>query len=95
MYYKDIAMKKHKFDVDIKLTEYLENVEDIHKLVSLLKKYCDSNKNSDDLYEVSEVINIVEEKLNTLAYIIFADKYNNEEQETIKSVLRKIKQAKK
>ena len=93
MYYKDIAMKKYKFDVEMKLTGYLENVEDIHKLVSLLKKHCDSNKDSDDLYEVSEVINIVEEKLNILAYNIFADKYNNEEQETIKSVLRKIKRA--
>ena len=88
-------MQKYDFDVNSKLTYYLENVEDIHKLVSIIKRFCDSNKDSDDLYEVSGVINVVEEMLNTLAYKILTDKYNNEEPQTMKSVLRKIKRAKK
>ena len=88
-------MQKYNFDVNSKLTYYLESVKDIHKLVSILKNFCDSNKDSDDLYEVSGVINVVEEKLNALAYNIFIDKHNNEEPQTMKSVISKIKRAKK
>ena len=88
-------MQKNEFNVDNVLSFYLENVENIHKLVSLLKKHCDSNKDLDDLYKVSEVINVVEEKLNTLAYDIYTLLHRNDEPVTLKSVLKKIKQHKK
>jgi len=85
-------MKKNKFDINSKLAYYSKSVESIHKLVSILKQFCDANKNADSLYEVSEVVNVVEDKLNKLGYEIFCDIHRDDKPTSLKAVLKKIKE---
>ena len=85
-------MKKNIFDVDNRLAHYSKSVENIHKLVSMLKQFCEANNDTDNLYEVSEVINVVEDRLNKLGYEIFCDIHRKDKPMSLKKALEQIKE---
>ena len=82
-------------DIDIlqrNLEIISEKVQNIHKLVSLLNKYCKANKENDDLYEVSYLAELVENKINEVGYDLYIAQ-NNESSKTMEEILENIKTA--
>ena len=67
-----------------------DKVQNIHKLVSLLNKYCKANKEKDDLYEVSYIAELVENKINEVGYDLYITQ-NNENPKSIEEILENIK----
>lgn len=82
-------------DIDIlqrNLEIISDKVQNIHKLVSLLNKYCKANKENDDLYEVSYIAELVENKINEVGYDLYITQ-NNENPKSIEEILENIKAA--
>ena len=82
-------------DIDIlqrNLEIISEKVQNIHKLASLLNKYCKTNKENDDLYEVSYIAELVENKINEVGYDLYITQ-NNENPKSIEEILENIKAA--
>ena len=82
-------------DIDIlqrNLEIISDKVQNIHKLVSLLNKYCKANKEKDDLYEVSYIAELVENKINEVGYDLYITQ-NNENPKSIEEILENIKAA--
>ena len=44
------------------------NLCNIHKIASILNKYCKTNSDNDDLYEVSYLAELLEEKIGKINY---------------------------
>ena len=44
------------------------NLCNIHKIASLLNKYCKTNSDNDELYEVSYLAELLEEKIGKINY---------------------------
>ncbi len=55
-----------------KLEILLDNIEEIYKLSALTVKFCEQNKDSDDLYEISSVAKIIEKQLDTYARQLYS-----------------------
>ena len=88
----EMKMKKNNFDINSKLVHYSKSIENIHKLISILKQFCEANNDRDCLYEVSEVVNVVEDKLNKLGYEIFCDIRRDDKPVSLEMVLNKLKE---
>ena len=59
------------------------DTEEIYKLSSFISKYCELNKDSEDLYEVSSVSSILTEKVNELSLNLYRIMQNNDKTETL------------
>ena len=59
--------KKDELVLYQELERCMQKLEDIYKLSNLIKKFCDLNKDSDDLYEVSSVIDITVDMINDVS----------------------------
>lgn len=66
-------------------------INDAHKLASLLNKYCQTYKDRDELYEISYIVKLLEEKLSKVGYKIYLANHNVEEPKSIEDILKNIK----
>ena len=69
--------KKEEKELKNDLNKLSETIEEIYQLSSLLNKFCDANKDSDDLYEISLITKIMQEKANNLAFDIYNITHKN------------------
>lgn len=63
--------KKEEKELKINLEQLSSGIEEVYQLASLLTKFCEANKDSDDLYEVSLVTKIMQEKANKICFKIY------------------------
>jgi len=78
--------KKDELELYQELERSIQKLEEIYKLSNLIKKFCDLNKDSDDLFEVSGVIDITVEKINEVS----RDLYHSIHKHDIPPILRNL-----
>ncbi len=66
---------------------------DIHKIISLINKFCETHKDDDSLYEVSYAIKIAEEKINQLGYYIYKINNSDTHPKSFNAALKNLKKA--
>ena len=62
----------------------------VHKMASLLNKYCKCKENKDEFYEISYIVELIEKKISELGYDIYMLTHNNTPQ-TREEILEEIK----
>lgn len=61
-----------KYDkLKTELRTFTKELENVHKLASLLNNFCNSKKDDDILYEISYAIELIEKKLGELGYRLY------------------------
>ena len=69
---KGLIMKKKEEQELYKELERIFNCsENVYKLSNLIKKYCDSKPDSDDLYEVSSLVEIINNNLTNMSFDLY------------------------
>lgn len=86
--YEIIALKENLKNLSINLT-------DVHKLVSVLNQFCKANSDVDQLYEVSYMAELIEEKIMKVSFDLYniTNDYNN--QKSIEEIFENLKAAMK
>lgn len=89
--YKDGYMNDIFENYIEELSEHLQYVEDIHKLVSMLIKFCETHPDDNGMYEISGIALVIEEKLNNLGKDIYHDIHKYDHPLTEKELAEQIK----
>lgn len=82
--------KKDELELYEDLELIFKKSENIYKLVNIIKKYCDSKPDSDDLYEVSYIIENILEKQTQISLDLYRVIHKNDEPLLIKNANSKI-----
>ena len=70
---------------------FSDRVSNVHKLVSLLNKYCKFEENNDDFYEISYLVELIEKKISDLGYDMYMINHSNNTPKTREEILEDIK----
>lgn len=84
---------KTQEDVDfleINLETISKKLSNIHKLISILNKYCKANKENDNLYEISYIVELLENKISELGYDLYITTHNDSPK-ILEEILQNIK----
>ena len=71
--------KKEEKELYKELEVVFKKSEDVYKLSNLVKKYCDTKSDSDELYEVSSIIEIINENLTSLSLDLYRIIHRNDD----------------
>jgi len=84
-------LKKEIENLKYNLKEISAELCNAHKLASALDKFCKSNINNDDLYEVSYLAELLEKHLTKLGFNFYITIQDNNKSQTMDDVLERIK----
>ena len=87
-------LKKEIENLKYNLKEISAELCNAHKLASALDKFCKSNINNDDLYEVSYLAELLEKQLSKLGFDFYITLDENNKSQTMDDILEKIKHLK-
>lgn len=83
--------KKEEKELKDNLNELLEYAEEIYKLSYVAEKFCEHNKESDDLYEISAIVKLIKEKLDIFARDLYDTIHMHDKPYTYEQLGERIK----